>query len=174
MKRLLLGFLVIITLLGGCTSIKYESGRPGIYKNEGIKRVAVLGFGHEQFTDEVLERLVGRSKWQLIDRFTLDKILREQDLQHGGRFDKGTAVRIGKLSGVDMVIFGTYYGSKATLKAIDVETAEYLKYKTISFSGMNSIGFKAAFLCAYLMPWKIKYINGQEETIWVGNDADVE
>lgn len=106
--------------------------RPRVSQSPTIRSVAVLGFGNKDVDDGVLESLVNFSGWRIMDRATLGRIIAEQDLQHSGRFDDATAVRIGKLSGVQLVLLGEPKGSNGcTLKGIDVETGQYLVYKTV-------------------------------------------
>ena len=65
--------------------------------------------------------------------------MKEQDLQQTEQFDKDTAVEIGKLAGVDLVVFGDYRSASATaiVKAIDVTTAEYLAYQVTDISNCD-------------------------------------
>jgi hypothetical protein len=115
---------IVALFVGGCGT--GDSGKkitmPKVYRQEHIKRVAVLSFGNDNFTDKLIEELVNNSKWQVIDRVNLDRILKEQDLQNTEQFDKDTAVEVGRISGVDLVIFGDYRGiyDVAVVKAIDV------------------------------------------------------
>ncbi|GAF78623.1 unnamed protein product, partial [marine sediment metagenome] len=96
----------------------------------------VLPFGNVVFTDKLIEKLVEHSRWEIIDRANLDRILEEQNLQQTTQFDDETAVEFGKLAGVDLVIFGDYRSATmtATAKAVDVQTAEYLAYNVTDLS----------------------------------------
>ena len=147
---------IVALLMGGCGGGRAETNVPKVYRQEHIERVAVLPFGNDHFTDKVIEKLVEHSKWQVIDRANLDRILKEQDLQHTEKFDAETAVEVGKLSGVDLVIFGDYRGiyAAATAKAIDVTTGEYLAYKTVDLSECDDedMDCKADLTVATLLP----------------------
>jgi len=140
-KKFVCSGVVVLAIIGllmaGCgPGGKGEIVVPKVYKQDHIERVAVLDFGNDNFTDKIIEKLVELSKWQVIDRVNLDRILEEQNLQQTAQFDKETAVEIGKLAGVDLVIFGDYRGANmlVTAKAIDVRTGEYLAYKSTDLS----------------------------------------
>jgi len=64
----------------------------------------------------------------LVERDKLQAILEEQDLQRTERFDRNTAVRIGKLLGARFLVVGSYFGISDTLRAdariLDVETGK--------------------------------------------------
>jgi len=133
--------VVVLAIVGLLMTGCGEGGKGGIvvpkvYKQDHIERVAILPFGNANFTDKLIEKLVELSKWQVIDRANLDRVLEEQNLQQTEQFDDETAVEFGKLAGVDLVIFGDYRGANmiATAKAIDVQTGEYLAYKSTDLS----------------------------------------
>lgn len=155
-------FVAISLMVCGCdgTSSKKGITIPKVYKNDKIVRVAVLSFGNDNFTDKIIENLVINSKWQVIDRAHLDRILKEQDLQQTEQFDKETAVEIGKLSGVDLVVFGEYRGasSMAIVKAIDVTTAEYLAYQVTDLSKCDEedVQCQANLTTTALLPNKVR------------------
>jgi hypothetical protein len=133
-KKFVCSVVVVLAIVGlfmaGCGPQKGAIVTPKVYRQDHIERVAVLPFGNVVFTDKMIEKLVEHSKWQVIDRANLDRILEEQNLQRTTQFDDETAVAFGKLAGVDLVIFGDYRGHIMTVtsKAVDIETAEYLAY----------------------------------------------
>ena len=164
---------------------EYERHRPRIYDDATIKEVALLGFDNRHITDEVAEVLVKNSKWRVIDRDTLDRLMREQDIQATDRFDAGTAVQLGRLAGVQAVIFGEYYGTglgradRAVLKVINVETAEYLVYETLDMVDFNKTdparySANAKLICRYLVPscMKMDLQAKYPIQIWVGKGTD--
>ena len=181
------GFLicVVTVLIPGCApAVKYtyERGRPQVYDAEHIKRVAVLFFGHDEFTDSFIEKLVNRSKWSVIARADLERIVEEQNLQHTDRFDVDTAVQLGKLAGVDLVVFGEY--REETVKAIDVQTGKYLVYRNIRCDVYTKVGntmmrdhdFNSALAVTALLPYTIKYREYKygrlPKEVWCGSTAD--
>ena len=66
----------------------------------------------------------------MVDRQSLDKVLSEQNLNNSSRFDPGTASKLGKLLGAEIIITGTYfefYGNlRVDAKFINVETGEII------------------------------------------------
>lgn len=165
----LLGVLVL-TLHPGCAT--YRQGRPGVYDLPHIERVAVWAFGNDEFTDGVAEVLVYCSKWKVFDRLALDRILQEQALEQTTNFDTETAVRIGKLAGVNMVVFGTYAEDRAVMKAVDIESGQYYVYKNVYFDPARDMDFKAWFACQHLVPYAIRYEDGEPAFVWCGDSAD--
>lgn len=61
----------------------------------------------DQFTVLVTDGLVGKGKFQVMERARLDQIMSEQHLQTSGAVDESTAVQIGKLLGVRVMILGS-------------------------------------------------------------------
>jgi len=163
--------------------ISLERGVPDVYKNNGIKRIAVFPFGNEIFTDLFTEKLVNNSKWSVIDRSNLEIILKEQQLQMSGLIDETTAVSIGEIAGLDMVILGEYRTKSVVIKAIDVETAQYLVYENVdlhitsfleNLAGYESTpdtNLKSAFAVTTLLPYEIKFIDGHIDHIYWGENG---
>jgi len=156
--------------VAGCAT--YEQGRPAFYDDPAIERVAVWGFGEEEFTDTVAEVLVHYSRWSVINRNDIEDIIEEQDLQHTERFDAETAVQVGKLAGVDAVVYGNYDDERATVKAINVETGRYLAYRNVYFDADLSVKHQGWYACRHLLPYAIRYENGAPTFIWCGKDVD--
>lgn len=89
------------------------------------KRIAVLNFDYgtvqssvsglfgtnvdvgKGISDLLVQKLVQDGKSSVIERSALDKILHEQNLSNSDRADSSTAVKIGRLLGVDAVIVGS-------------------------------------------------------------------
>lgn len=106
-------------------------------KSDTIKRIAVLNFTpaplygtNETFHGlSVFINLLDNNKiscdltekellkyTNVVDRQTIDKILKEQDLQQSTSFDNSTAVKIGKLLGCDAVLTGNVNYAYANLR----------------------------------------------------------
>ena len=90
------------------------------------KRVAVLNFDYgtvqssvaavfgnanvdvgKGISDLLVQQLVTDSKYSMIERSAIDKILNEQNFSNSDRVDPSTAAKIGKILGVDAVVMGT-------------------------------------------------------------------
>ena len=89
------------------------------------KRVAVLDFDYgtvqsnvaaifgtnqdigKGITDLLVQRLVERGTYSVIERKALDKILKEQNFSNSDRADSTTAAKLGRILGVDAIITGS-------------------------------------------------------------------
>jgi TolB-like protein len=86
-------------------------------------------------TEELIMFLVKARKFSVIDRDSIETLLKEQDFQMSGAVNDKTAVSIGKFLGASIIITGTIhqrYGQiDFPLKILDVETAEILELISI-------------------------------------------
>ncbi|MBQ3923171.1 MAG: hypothetical protein II707_07730, partial [Spirochaetales bacterium] len=103
-------------------------------------RIAVLPFTSEEklsravltyLTDVFTVEMVNSNDFVVVERAKLDAALKEMKFQSGEMFDESTAVELGKMSGAEMVFFGTIFlfGGRNVLsiKGMDIKTAT-LKY----------------------------------------------
>ena len=80
-------------------------------------RIAVL-----QFTDDKISKssmaylteiftveMVNSRKFTVVERARLDAALKEMQMQSGDMFDESSAVELGKMSGAEMVFFGSIF-----------------------------------------------------------------
>ena len=125
-----------------------EANGPAARSNGGIAMV------ESRLTDAVTAKLAGKPGLTLVDRASIDRILKEQNFQNSDRSSADTAVRIGKLLGVNQmllvqVVNASYtqhqQGSgntvqtigtvelKANARMVDVETAVILAEPTGSY-----------------------------------------
>jgi len=90
-----------------------------------LPRVAVIGFDStapgyiwhinselsKAATDLMINALIKTERFRVFERIKLDAILEEQDFQaYSGRVDPSTAVKIGKMLGVDLIVTGSVTG----------------------------------------------------------------
>ncbi|WP_233441015.1 CsgG/HfaB family protein [Leptospira biflexa] len=105
--------LILAVISGNCrtmdAAIQYpESGK----SNLGITKVAVLVFDIEEakwgdeFTDAVSLQIAKSLPFKVIEREQLSKVVNEQSFSKTGIIDTQTAVRLGKVLGVDALVFG--------------------------------------------------------------------
>jgi curli biogenesis system outer membrane secretion channel CsgG len=59
------------------------------------------------FADLIITRLSTDGKFVLFERSALDKIIKEQNLSNSDRADQNTAVKLGKIAGVDGIVIGS-------------------------------------------------------------------
>jgi len=80
--------------------------------------------------DEVEYNLVSAKNFTIVDRSTLDLIRKEHLIQTDGAFDDATLVKLGKLSGANVVIAGSIMKSGNTnrfsLKAMNVQSGQII------------------------------------------------
>lgn len=87
-----------------------------------LPRIAVIGFDStapgyfwhinselsQAATDLMINALINTERFRVFERIKLDAILQEQDFQaYSGRVDPSTAVKIGKMLGVDIIFSGS-------------------------------------------------------------------
>ena len=79
-------------------------------------------------TQSLLTELIKADKYRIIERGSVDRILKEQKFQQSGCTDSGCAVEVGQLINADFVVIGntSKLGSTYSINAriIDVESGE--------------------------------------------------
>jgi len=81
-------------------------------------------------TELMTQQMLQNSKFKLVERAQLEKILAEQKLGLSGAIDSGTAAKVGKLLGARLAMLGSVsrFGRsyQITAKIVDIETAQIL------------------------------------------------
>ena len=93
--------------------------------------------GGDKYADAATERLISQlvnlQRFRVIERSSLDEVLKEQKIQASGVVDEKTVVKIGKVTGADAIIFGSIslIGSTADInaRAVDTQTSETIVAK---------------------------------------------
>lgn len=82
------------------------------------------------FQDNLIDALVNRNRFRVVERKNLDIILKEQKLSRTNLFDRRTALKLGKLAAAQSVITGSIIedrtGIEVVARMIDAETSEIL------------------------------------------------
>ncbi len=82
------------------------------------------------FNDNLIDALVNRNRFRVVERDSLDLILQEQKLSRTKLFDRHTALQLGRLTAAQAVITGsiieTRAGIEVVARMIDTETSEIL------------------------------------------------
>ena len=90
----------------------------------------VLSGASLSFQDNLIDSLVNRNRFSVVERDKLDIVLREQKLSRTALIDKDTALKIGKLIAAESIITGsiieTREGIEIVGRMIDTETSEIL------------------------------------------------
>lgn len=119
LKKACLPVLLGIALFTFMTMVPLE----GAFAQKGKIRVAVLDFENNSTTcgwwwctrehlgraaaDQLVTHLVKTGKFSVIERDKLDLVLKEQSLGASGAIDPRTAVQLGKLLGVQLILTGS-------------------------------------------------------------------
>jgi TolB-like protein len=75
----------------------------------GIAKYDGLGKAMSSMLISDIESNVSSKRMQLVERSQINKIMKEQNLQKSASFDKTTAVKMGKLLGVNFLLIGDIY-----------------------------------------------------------------
>jgi hypothetical protein len=93
---------------------------------------AVFALAESQVTDQLTAKLAGKPGFTLIDRASIDKIIKEQNFQNSDRSSADTAVRIGKLLGAgQMVLVNVYDGGFTTHPEVSGNTTKTMGIQTL-------------------------------------------
>jgi hypothetical protein len=99
-----------------------EANGPAARSNGGIALV------ENRVTDALTARLAGLPGLTLIDRASVDKILKEQNFQNSDRSSADTAVRIGKLLGAGQIVL------------VQIVDASWTRHQDVSGNTTQTIG----------------------------------
>jgi predicted Holliday junction resolvase-like endonuclease len=121
-------WLSVIMIIMACNILQAQTRIAVLqFTSEEKLSRAVLTYLTEVFTVE----MVNSNDFVVVERTKLDAALREMKFQSGDMVDESTAVELGKMSGAEMVFFGTIFrfGGRNVLsvKGMDIKTAT-LKY----------------------------------------------
>ncbi|WP_433975217.1 CsgG/HfaB family protein [Tunturiibacter lichenicola] len=125
--------LLVLTLMGVCavTSMVAQQRRRiavmSLDVSPDAKQKAASQFGMQNdlgatLSDLIINRLVADGKFIVIERAALDKIIKEQNFSNSDRADPSTAVKLGKIAGVDAIVIGsiTQFGGESSKKATNI------------------------------------------------------
>ncbi len=116
-------------------------------KSPNARRIAVLYFDNNSgeakmkalskgLADMMITDLSKYYMLNVIERDKLEEIMKEQDISQTGRFDQSTALKLGKLLGVECILAGSYFemmGSfRMDARIIDVETGKIIRSEGVN------------------------------------------
>jgi len=111
-------------------------------KDKNAKRVAIIYFDNsggdpamnalkKGLADMMITDLSNIRMLNIVERDKLEAILKEQKLNNSKEFDAGTASKVGKLLGAQIILTGSYFDMFGSIRVdarfIDVETGQILK-----------------------------------------------
>ena len=108
MQRIL--FYILFTLISNLSISQAIRVAISDFENlSGNAKYDGLGKALSSMLISDIEINVSGKKIQLVERAQLNKIIKEQNLQAGKSFDKNTAVKVGKLLGVNFILIGDIF-----------------------------------------------------------------
>lgn len=122
---------------------------PEVLKLEQRLSVTVVPFDQKgeisnfglSFQDYLIDALVHRNRFRMIERSRLDAILREQQLGQTALVEKDTALQLGRLAAAHAIVTGTVvesrWGIEVIARMIDVETSEILDTEDVYSESRN-------------------------------------
>jgi len=95
--------------------------------------------------DLLITDLASNSKFRVVDRNSIDAVLKEQGMVKGGQVDAATAVRLGKIMGAQYAVTGGFlsdgHGTAVlTGRTIDMETTQIANPQKITGKSENVLG----------------------------------
>jgi len=110
-KLLVVPFLLMLASCAGAPVVTFQTLKPPEINIGNVSKIAVAEFEGPDGSGELAaykltEYLVQTNRFTVLEREKFDKILQEQGLSMTGVIDQNSAVEIGKLLGVDALIFG--------------------------------------------------------------------
>ena len=118
-----------LVLLSGCTHSIRNSAADGAFKRPAVIKIAALPVDAMGAKSDITFAVAGeflKAGWKVVDRSAITRVMEEQQFQATGAVEKN-AVKIGKMTGANLVTTGTYADSPRRylyLRMIDVETGE--------------------------------------------------
>lgn len=150
----------------------------GYSLQEGEEQLVVAGIQH---------RLAENSRFQLVERAVLDKLLKELKLGSSAMADRQTALAVGKILAARVLLAGrvTYAGpeKQISLRAIETETGRIVGTAGESFPAAASAAVMSEKLAgalagkleaAYPVRGVITAVNGEEIVLNIGEKAGVQ
>ena len=110
-KLLIVPFLLMLVSCAGAPVVTFQTIKPPEINIGNVSKIAVAEFEGPDGSGELAaykltEYLVQTNRFTVLEREKIDNILQEQGLSMTGVIDQNSAVEIGKLLGVDALIFG--------------------------------------------------------------------
>lgn len=106
MKRIFLGILVVVSLAGSAFAANKPSIGVAEFRNDTSAGWWYGGAGND-LAGMLTNELASTEKFKIVERAKLDSVLQEQDLAASGRVAKGSAAKVGKLTGAKYLVMGT-------------------------------------------------------------------
>ncbi|OQX96657.1 hypothetical protein B6I21_00275 [candidate division KSB1 bacterium 4572_119] len=109
---------------------------------ENSARSENMGIG-QTLSEMMVTALIQDGKFTVMERVQLEKVLQEQSLSQSGIIDTETAIKVGRLAGLEAVILGSVSVLKSSIEAdarlIEIETGKALAAASSSVKNIDNI-----------------------------------
>lgn len=173
MKKLYITVIILVSIMTiRCTSIDVAVSKKVTIKNK-LNKIAVFPFDikgakwGDEFSDSITHHFFKTGKIDVVEREAIERILKEQKLSMTGLIDTGKAVKIGKMLGANVVIFGRGSSLRKdrddgknnnlidtfSLKAISVETGALLITVRKAPGIAWDLRYRLKYCCSLTLIW---------------------
>jgi TolB-like protein len=147
-------------------------------KSPNALRIAILYFdsgdGDTKYqglskglADMLISDLSKFNMLQVVEREKLEEILKEQNLSNSKRFDEATAVKIGKLLGVQYIMVGSYFemlgNFRVDARIIEVETGKIFRSEGVTSSAEKFFDLEKELAGKIISGLSVAMKTGEEE-----------
>lgn len=155
-KAGLFSLCISLAFLSGCAALKKsEPSEPSADAAVAVWDLEDLSVSPALFADmagmlsgQIIETVKQKSRHQVIERQRLLMVLEEQNIGSSSLADESVKLRLGKLAGARLMIFGAYQVVGKTMRVdmrlVDVETGKILKTSEKTAGAMDLNGWLSA------------------------------
>jgi len=139
-------FVVVAAILLACCAVSVKTMKNSSFDIEKYKKVAVVDFqGNNKEAGNTLAEMfvphLMETGFDVIERSGMDKLLKEQKVSLSGALDSDTVHKIGKILGVDALVFGNFHYTKKESKSTVVVSRKprwFVPRRTAAYTKMTS------------------------------------
>ncbi len=155
-KAVSFSLCIFLAFLSGCAALKKsEPAEPSADAAVAVWDLEDLSVNPGLFADmtgmlsgQIIETVKQKSQHQVIERQRLLMVLEEQNIGSSSLADESVKLRLGKLAGARLMIFGAYQVVGKTMRVdvrlVDVETGKILKTSEKTAGVMDLNGWLSA------------------------------
>ncbi|MDY6932945.1 MAG: DUF4384 domain-containing protein [Spirochaetota bacterium] len=126
-------------------SAQYSAVRIGVMPFVDSDKKNATSGRSEDATAQVTNALYKYKFIKLVDRSKMKEMMREIELGMSGIVDESTAVKVGKMHGLQMMVVGTIRKNRITARAVHMETQKVISSDSVAdISGIELLGYKLA------------------------------
>lgn len=151
---ILFSVCILLVDLAGCATLKGETEPSGnaavaVWDLEDLSyETAPFPDMSEMLSGQIIETIRQQGEHEVIERQKLLMVLEEQSIGSSSLADEGTRLRLGRLAGARLMVFGAYQVVDKTmridLRLVDVETGKILAVSEKTASARDINGWLSA------------------------------